>query len=271
MPLNPVKIDPEDLCKDLQTIRQTSPLIHNITNYVVMNNTANALLALGASPVMAHAVEEVEDMVNLAGALVLNIGTLSPAWVEAMFKAAKKAGEKGIPVILDPVGVGATPYRTRTALDLARETHPSIIRGNASEIMALAQAGATTKGVDSTSSSDHALESARNLTVEFDTVVCITGRIDYIVDKDQQTIEVTNGHEIMPRVTGLGCTATALCGAFSAVNSDFPKAAAHAMAIMGIAGEMSGKTAKGPGSFQVGFIDALYRISAQEIGHHLKP
>jgi len=264
-----MSLNAADIYKDLWTIRKNSPLVHNITNYVVMNNTANALLALGASPVMAHAVEEVEDMVNIASALVINIGTLSPKWIEAMFKAAKAAKAKGIPIVLDPVGVGATSYRTDTARDLVQEATPAIIRGNGSEIMALSQTDATTKGVDSTSGSDQALESAGNLNKAFNSVVCITGEIDYILSRDG-VIEVKNGHEMMPKVTGLGCTATAICGAFTAVNPDYQKAAAHAMAIMGIAGEVAAKEAKGPGTLQLHFIDALYRISEKEIEDHLK-
>ena len=195
--------------KDIETIRQTSPLIHNITNYVVMNNTANALLALGASPVMAHAEPEVEDMDNIAGALVINIGTLSDPWIKSMFKAAARAKERGIPIVLDPVGVGATEYRTSTARKLIHASSPSIIRGNGSEIMALCEEDVTTRGVDSTSSSDLAIDSARILNREFGCVVCITGETDYIVSKDGM-ITVKNGHIMMPRVTGLGCTATAL-------------------------------------------------------------
>ncbi len=262
-------LNPADIYKDLQTIRQNSPLVHNITNYVVMNTTANALLALGASPVMAHAKEEVEEMVNIAGALVINIGTLSEKWIDSMFTAAKKAKAKGIPIILDPVGVGATTYRTDTAMNLIREVHPTIIRGNGSEIMALSQTGVTTKGVDSTSGSDQALESAKDLNMVFKSVVCITDRVDYIVSR-KETLAVKNGHHMMPRVTGLGCTASALCGAFSAVNSDYGRAAAHAMAVMGIAGEMAAKEAKGPGSLQLNFIDALYMMSETHIGDYLK-
>lgn len=262
-------LDAADIYKDLWTIRQKSPLVHNITNYVVMNTTANALLALGASPVMAHAVQEVEDMTGIASALVINIGTLSDPWIDAMFKAAKKAKERGIPIVLDPVGVGATPYRTGTARGLVREAAPTIIRGNGSEIMALSQAGVATKGVDSTSGSDQAIESARNLNTVFDTVVCITGKTDYILDKDAIS-EVKNGHYLMPRVTGLGCTASALCGAFAAVNTDYHRAAAHAMAVMGIAGEMAAKQAKGPGTLQLHFLDALFLMSEQDIEAHLK-
>lgn len=257
-----------DIFKDIEQIRNQGPLIHNITNYVVMNITANALLAIGASPVMAHALPEVEDMAGLAGALVINIGTLSDDWIAAMFKAAEKAAERKKPIILDPVGAGATSYRTRTAKSLMRAAAPAIIRGNASEIMALTETGASTKGVDSTSASDQALDAADALAREFACSVCVTGAVDFIVSTRGVTA-VKNGHPMMPRVTGLGCTATALCGAFAAVNPDYDKAAAQAMAVMGIAGEMAAETAAGPGSFQVGFIDALYRISEMDIKKRL--
>jgi hydroxyethylthiazole kinase len=262
-------ITAKSIYKDIETIRKTAPLIHNITNYVVMNNTANALLALGASPVMAHALPEVEDMTAIAGALVINIGTLSDPWIEAMHKAAKKARERQIPIILDPVGVGATIYRTSTAIDLINTAPPSIIRGNASEIMALGKSGKSTKGVDSTEASYQALDAAHFLVQKFNTVVCISGETDYIVS-EQDTISVKNGHPMMTRVTGLGCTASAICGAFAAVNPDMAGAAAHAMAVMGIAGEMAAEKADGPGTLQIKFIDCLYSLCMEDIEEKLK-
>jgi hydroxyethylthiazole kinase len=262
-------ITPSSIWKDIERIRQQSPLVHNITNYVVMNTTANALLALGASPVMAHAETEITDMVNIAGALVINIGTLSDPWIRAMSTAADHARERNIPIILDPVGVGATPYRTLTAKNLINVAYPSIIRGNGSEIMGLCEEGASTKGVDSTSSSAFAIESARALNRQFGSVICITGETDYILSQ-KGMIQVKNGHAMMPRVTGLGCTATALCGAFAAVNPDYYLAAAHAMAVMGIAGEIAAQTAKGPASLQLNFIDTLYQLSETHIQDYFK-
>lgn len=259
-----MQINPSSIWNDVETIRKKSPLVHNITNYVVMNNTANALLALGASPVMAHAEPEVADMVSIASALVINIGTLSDTWISAMFIAAARAKELNIPIVLDPVGVGATPYRTRTARELIHTASPTIIRGNGSEIMALCEQDVSTKGVDSTSASNLAIDSAMALSRELGGVVCVTGETDYILS-GESLISVKNGHHMMPRVTGLGCTATALCGAFAAINPDPALAAAHAMAVMGIAGEMAAETAKGPGSLQVNFIDALYQLSETDI------
>jgi hydroxyethylthiazole kinase len=262
-------INAESVWKDVAKIREASPLVHNITNFVVMNNTANALLALGASPVMAHAEEEAEDMAAIAGALVINIGTLSPSWVRGMETAMAKATERKIPVIFDPVGAGATPYRSRVCRDLLSAWPADIIRGNASEISALVSSAAKTKGVDSTISSDSAADSAFQLSLLYNCVVSLSGATDYIV-KDQQRTLIHNGHPLMPRVTGLGCTASALTGAFAAVNPDFAAAAAGAMAVMGIAGEIAARSTKGPGSFQIAFLDALYNLGEGDIRELLR-
>ena len=253
----------------VRTIREKAPVVHSITNYVVMNSTANALLALGASPVMAHAEEEMEEMVGIASALVINIGTLSPAWVRAMFRAAEAARKRRIPIVLDPVGAGATSYRTRTARELIKAVPPEIIRGNASEIMALLDSDTKTKGVDSSASSDAAVDLGRALHAECGAAVCISGETDYTIGRTG-VIRGRNGHIMMTRVTGLGCTASALCGAFAAVTSDPAVAAAEAMAVMGIAGEIAVAGSAGPGSLQVHFLDALYRLSAEDIERLLK-
>lgn len=261
--------DARAIWNDVERIRAERPLIHNITNYVVMNSTANALLALGASPVMAHAAEEVEDMVRLAAALVLNIGTLSAPWIAAMRLAAAAARSKGVPVVLDPVGAGATRFRTETARALLRDARPTIVRGNASEIRALLDFEGATKGVDSRHSSEAALEAARGLSARYGTVVSVSGAIDFIIDGGQ-ALRVANGHPLMPRVTGLGCSASALTGAFAAVNPVPLFAAAHAMAVMGIAGEMAAERSRGPASLQTNFIDALYELREEDILERLK-
>lgn len=262
-------LDADAIFRDIEQIREKAPLVHNITNYVVMNTTANALLAIGASPVMAHAVEEVEEMVSIAGALVINIGTLSEKWINAMLRAMKTAQSRNIPIVLDPVGVGATAYRTQTASQLIKNIPPSIIRGNGSEIMALCHVGQATKGVDSTSESNQAVDAGKSLARDFNCTVCITGETDYIVSAESR-YQVNNGHALMPKVTGLGCTATAICGAFAAVNPRVDQACAHAMAVMGITGEIAARDAQGPATLQVNFIDTLYRISEKEIRAHLK-
>lgn len=255
----------EDVCR----IRERAPLVHNITNYVVMNSTANALLALGASPVMAHAVEEVADMVGLAQALVLNVGTLSPAWVRGMYVAAEEARRVGVPIVLDPVGAGATPYRTRTVHELLAAATPAVIRGNASEVQALVTAAATTKGVESTAAPAEAVEAARELSRAHGCVVCVTGPTDYVV-QGGETVRVYNGHPLMARVTGLGCTASALCAAFVAVNPSPLAATAHAIAVLGIAGEVAAEMASGPGSLQMHLLDALYNLDQETIAGRLR-
>lgn len=259
----------QEVWKDIEAIRAQAPLVHNITNYVVMNLTANALLALGASPVMAHAVDEVEDMVGIADALVLNIGTLSGPWIEAMEKAAAAAVRKGIPIVLDPVGAGATKFRTDTAHRLIAAWPPTVVRGNASEIRALSLSEQETKGVDSCHSAEDALDAARALARRTRGAVSVSGPIDHILD-GSGLIRVFNGHVMMPRVTGLGCVASALTGAFAAVNPSPLRAAAHAMAVMGIAGEMAGAGTPGPAAFQVRFLDALYAINEKDIKRLLR-
>lgn len=264
-----MKITAVEIFKSVEDIRARSPLVHNITNYVVMNNTANALLAIGASPVMIHAEEEVEDMAAIASALVINIGTMSAPWVRGMFKAFAKAVSKGVPVIIDPVGAGATPYRTETIRELISAGRPTIIRGNASEIMALTDDRLKTRGVDSTAASDEALHAAQSISEKHQCAVCISGAVDYIVE-DNRIMKVANGHPMMTKVTGLGCTASAVCGAFATVEKDPLAAAAKAMAVMGIAGEMAALKSPGPGSLQMNFLDILYNLSENEISKYLR-
>lgn len=268
-------IDTEHLLRDIDAIRQKAPLVHNITNFVVMNNTANALLALGASPVMAHAPEEVAEMAAMASAVVLNMGTLSETWVEAMVLAGRSALEHNVPIVFDPVGVGATSYRNQTARRIFSQFTPSIIRGNASEIMALTaelldkQQQIKTKGVDSTAASDIAIETAQILAQQLGTVIAISGVEDYITDG--KTVHILkNGSPMMARVTGMGCTASAITGAFAGVNPNMLEAATHAMAVMGIAGELAARQSKGPGSLQVNFLDQLYLLSPELIVNTLK-
>lgn len=262
-------IKTNQITEALKKLREKSPLVHNITNYVVMNNTANALLSIGASPVMAHATNEVEDMVGIASSLVINMGTLSDKWVEAMILAGKKATKKAIPVIFDPVGVGATAYRTKVAQQIIEECKPTVIRGNASEIMALCNSNLKTKGVDSTVSSNAALNSAKLLAKSINAIVVVSGETDYITDGKRVTT-INNGNTIMAKVTGMGCTATAITGAFAGAEEDLFVATVSAMAIMGIAGEITSEISQGPGSMQMNFIDQLYKISNADIEQRLK-
>jgi hydroxyethylthiazole kinase len=245
-------------------LRNASPLVHNITNYVVMNNTANALLAAGASPVMAHAHQEMKDMVNIAGALVINIGTLDEYWVESMRLAIRQAEALKKPWILDPVGAGATPYRNAVLKELTGIYHPSVIRGNASEIMALAQVSVQTKGVDSTHRTEEAIDAAIHLNKSTGAVVCISGATDTIVHHDQK-VYLRNGSPLMSGITGMGCTATALIGAFAAVSpGQLFEATTAAMALMGVAGEKAAALSHGPGSLQMHFLDILYNLTEEE-------
>jgi len=262
-------INANNIAEALQKVREKSPLVHNITNYVAMNNTANALLAIGASPVMAHATDEVEDMVGIASSLVINMGTLSEKWVEAMILAGKKATERAIPIVFDPVGVGATAYRTQVAQQIINECKPTIIRGNASEIMALYNSNVKTKGVDSTVSSNAALDSAKLLAKSTNAVVVVSGKTDFITDGDK-IMTIGNGNKIMAKVTGMGCTATAIVGAFAGAEEDLFTATTSAMAIMGIAGEIAAEKSEGPGSMQMNFIDELYKISGADLKQRLK-
>jgi hydroxyethylthiazole kinase len=254
----------EKAAENLVALREQKPLIHNITNYVVMNYTANALLAMGASPVMAHAQNEVEDMVAFAGALVLNIGTLTDDWISSMIKAGKKASELDTPIILDPVGSGATPLRTNSAKNIISQTNIKVIRGNASEILSLRDDNSKTKGVDSIHSVDEAAEAARNLADELHTTLAITGPVDLITD-GTRVLRVSNGHPLMGYVTGTGCTATATIGAFLAVDKDPLSATATALAFYGLAGEIAAETASAPGSFMIQLLDALYTITPEKL------
>jgi len=264
-----IVFDPEmakKAAENLGRIRERKPLVHNITNYVVMNYTANALLACGASPVMAHAAEEVEEMVSLAGALVLNIGTLSHPWIEAMLKAGKRANALHVPVILDPVGAGATSLRTASAKRLIAEVSIQVIRGNASEILSLAgeKSASRTKGVDSLHTVDQATEAAVALARELKTTLAITGAVDLITN-GEQVCRVWNGHEMMGRVTGTGCTATAMIGAYLAVTPHPLEAATQGLAYFGLAGEKAAIKALSPGSYQIALLDALYEMKEDEL------
>jgi hydroxyethylthiazole kinase len=252
--------------ESLGRVRKRKPLVHNITNFVVMNYTANALLACGASPVMAHAGEEVEEMVSLAGALVLNIGTLSPPWIQAMLKAGKRANALQVPVILDPVGAGATRLRTDSARRLIEGLSLQVIRGNASEILSLSgeKSGSRTKGVDSIHTVDQVTEVAVALARELRTTLAITGAADLITD-GSRVFRVMNGHEMMGRVTGTGCTATVIIGAFLAVSADSLEAATAGLSYFGLAGEKAAARTLSPGTFQIALLDALYEMKEEEL------
>ncbi len=250
--------------KNLGNVREKHPLVHNITNFVVMNSSANILLAEGAFPVMAHAINEVEDMVAIASALVLNIGTLTDDWIDSMIAAGKAANKKGIPVVLDPVGAGATPLRTRASRKILDAVDIAVIRGNASEINSLVNKAGKTRGVDSIHGVDDVIDGANFLALERKCIVAVSGKRDLIAD-GKHAVRIGNGVPMMGMVTGTGCGLSATVGAFIAVNDDAFEATVSAFAYFGLAGEIANKSAKGPGSFEIAFRDALYNLSVDDL------
>lgn len=258
----------------LAALRAKRPLVHNITNFVAMDISANVLLAIGASPAMVHAAEEVEEFTALADALVINTGTLSRPFADSMVLAARAAGAKGKPWVLDPVGAGATTFRNGVLRQLM-QVRPAIIRGNASEIMALAQISGLTdeaarpKGVDSQHATPAAEHLAMALARHLACTVAATGEVDFVTD-GARVLRLGNGDAVMTRVTALGCALSALCAAFAAVSGDHFAAAGAALAIYGIAGEMAAAATLGPGSFRTAFLDTLASIGEPEISTRLK-
>jgi hydroxyethylthiazole kinase len=248
----------------LAAIRAGHPLVHQITNYVVMNETANITLAIGASPVMAHALDEVEEMAGVAGAVVLNIGTLSPDWVEAMVRAGRAANRHGAPVVFDPVGAGATRMRTEASRRILAEVAVAIVRGNAAEVAALVGERAEIRGVDSVASGDPAALAA-NAARALGCTVAVTGPVDHVAFAGRSAA-VSNGVALLGRVTGTGCMATALCGCFAAVNPEDPlRAATEALAAFGVAAEHAAVGARGPGSFHVNLYDCVAGLDPETL------
>ncbi|MCL5104506.1 MAG: hydroxyethylthiazole kinase [Armatimonadetes bacterium] len=255
----------QTICSDLNAIRERKPLVHSITNYVVMNETANAVLCIGALPIMAHAVEEVEEMVGIANALVLNIGTLEPEWIKAMELAGKRANQLGIPVVLDPVGAGATRLRTDSSKRLLENVKISIVRGNAGEAATLAGIAAEVKGVESMGASASPEKIAMQFASTYGCTVAITGVVDVVSD-GKRTASINNGHAMMSKVVGTGCISTVITGAFAAVDSDTFTAATAALTVFGIAGEIAARASGDrPGTFHSELYNALYAISADDV------
>ncbi len=266
--MDPDLAEPAAVCRTLAAIRTRVPLVHNITNVVVANVTANALLALGASPAMVQAEEEVGEFAGIADALVVNLGTVTTERAVAMRIAVVAAVEAGTPWVLDPVAVGAIGFRTRLAGELIWE-RPSAIRGNASEILSLAGFGGAARGVDSSARSEAAQQAARQLARTTGAAVAVTGPVDYVTD-GTRLIAIRNGHPMMTRVTGTGCTATAILGACLAVEGDRVGASAHALVLIGIAGEIAAERARAPGSFQVALLDALYELDGPTVSQRAR-
>lgn len=255
----------------LGRIREKKPLVHHITNQVVMNSTANATLALGASPIMAQAHEEMEALAGICDVLLLNIGTLTTYTLESMLIAGTRMSERGRPVILDPVGAGATAFRTEAVYKLLSEVKPTVLRGNASEIKALCPAGgeARIRGVDSLEEVAAVHDHARGLAAEHGMVVAVTGAQDFITD-GRASYQVANGHPMFSRVTGTGCMATTACACFLAVADEPLTAVAAALACYGLAGEKAAQISRGPGAFQSDLLDILAGLSPDEILEKLR-
>lgn len=243
----------------LDRVRETRPLIHHITNLVVMNDTANVTLAAGGLPVMAHAVEEVEEMTSAAAALVLNIGTLTPPWIESMLAAGRVANERGIPIILDPVGAGATRLRTDSTKRLLEELRIDIIKGNLGELAHLAGRGGVVRGVESLGADASPADVASALASTWQCVAAVTGPSDY-VSGERRVLAVDNGHPLLARLTGTGCMATTVIACFAAADDDLTFAAASALAYFGYAAELAAPGAAGPGSFRVSLLDHLANL-----------
>ncbi|MTI12802.1 hydroxyethylthiazole kinase [Sansalvadorimonas verongulae] len=258
----------DNLLDSLAQLRQNTPLVLNMTNFVVMNNTANALLALGASPIMSDATEETPVMTDITNSLVINIGTLTGRTVMSMKCAASHAQASGKPWILDPVGAGATRFRLDTAR-LLLKYNPSVVRGNASEILALFKGESGGRGVDSLLDSQSVADVAVAAARKHNTVIAITGATDVITD-GHQVLRLSNGHPMMARVTGTGCTASALVGAFLGTVASPLLAATAALACLGVAGEMASQNSRGPGSLQLNILDELYCLTPESLGDHLR-
>jgi hydroxyethylthiazole kinase len=247
----------------LDKVRQSRPLVHHITNFVVMNDTANVTLHIGALPVMAQAQEEVADMVSRAGSLLLNLGTPSPERVASMLIAGRRANTLRIPIVLDPVGVGATPFRTDNTMRVLEMLDIAIVRGNLAEMSNVAGIGGQVRGVESVGGGDP-VAVAHAMALRWGLTAAITGARDIISD-GQRTVAVNNGHEWLTTITGSGCMSTAMVAAFAAVGSEPLLAAAAGLTCLGLAAELAADRTSGPGSFKVALFDALYHLSPEQV------
>jgi hydroxyethylthiazole kinase len=256
----------KDVCGAVDFLRTAVPLVHNITNYVTVNDCANALLAIGASPIMADDMEEAADITSISSALVINIGTLNQRTIASMLAAGKRANERGIPVVLDPVGAGASRLRNETVRKILEQVKIAVLRGNISEVSFVAGLDVSTKGVDaSDSDAKHdAVSVAKTVAEQLGCTAAVTGAVDVISD-GKRTAEIRNGHPMLGRVTGTGCMTSALVGAFAGACGDRFTAAVAGIAAMGIAGEIAFEQAgsAGTGSFHIAVIDALSRLDGK--------
>ncbi|MBI5159680.1 hydroxyethylthiazole kinase [Candidatus Micrarchaeota archaeon] len=249
----------------LSRVREKKPLVHHLTNWVTIYDCANVTRVFGALPVMAHAREEVEEMVGIAQALVLNIGTLTPEFVDSMIKAGKAANKKKIPVILDVVGAGATGLRTNKTKQILENVRVDVIKGNSAEIGVVAGVEAEVKGVEAISVKGEPKEIAASLAKKMNSTVVITGKQDIIAGADKIIFFVDNGHELMGKIVGTGCMAASVIGAFCAVEKNHAKASAAALSCYGMSGELAAKQSNGPGSFKANFFDEIYNLDEEKI------
>lgn len=247
----------------LSTLRAALPLVQCITNYVAMNIAANVMVAAGASPAMVSAAEEAEEFAGIAGAVTVNIGTLSPPFVAGMRAAIRGAQQAGRPWVLDPVACQATRYRREVVQALVAE-RPTIIRGNASEILSLAGEASQGQGVDGRDAVEMAEEGARRIARRSGAVVAVTGAVDYVTD-GTRAVRIEGGSPYMPMNTALGCSLTCLCGAYAAVAEDAFDAAVGALAHFAVAGERAQEGVSGPGSFAPRFLDALAAVTPEAL------
>lgn len=250
-------------------LRERGPLVQCLTNYVSMDLAANVLSAAGASPAMVHDPHEAADMAGLADAVCVNIGTPSPRWTEGMHLAAARAAADGTPWVLDPVAVGATAYRRDLVAALLRH-RPTVVRGNAGEVLALAGSVGGSRGVDSLAGAHDAVDAARLVAREQGCVVVVSGEVDVVTDGDR-TVHVVGGHPWMPMVTALGCSSSALVAAACAVVEDPLEAAAGAMALLAAAGAAAATTAEGPASLRVALVDRLASPAGLELAGRVRP
>ncbi|HUS75960.1 MAG TPA: hydroxyethylthiazole kinase [Methanothrix sp.] len=253
----------------LERVRREKPLVHHLTNWVTIYDCANIVKVFGASPVMAHAKEEVADMAGIASALVLNIGTLTSDFVDAMILAGKSANRKGIPVVLDVCGAGATKFRDDKCFEILDNVQVSIIKGNSSEIARMAGESVQTKGVDASIVEKNLQELARALAEKRKCAVVITGKEDIVAD-EKRAVLVKNGHPMMANIVGTGCMATSVIGTFAAVEKDCVAASVAGLVCYEVAAEIAARQAQGPGSFKEKLFDAVYNLEAETVEKMLR-
>ena len=255
----------------LNEVRRTSPLVHCITNIVVANFQANGLLSLGASPIMASSIEEAADVSAISAATLLNIGTLDRTVVGSMIAAGQSANANGHPLVLDPVGAGATAFRKQTVSTLLKELDVTLIRGNAGEIAAIAGVAWNASGVDAGEGTANIQLAAKDVAIRHNCLVAVTGETDFVTD-GEKVLKITGGHPLMSKITGMGCLLSAVAAAFLTVGKNTPlETVAYGLAFYKKAGEWAAERAEGPGDFEVHFLNALHLLTDEDLNHATLP